>query len=189
MMSTWDDHTAHLEHYKLSFAVNRSRRYHAKMRAFFGACHDAVTASNSIIGGGAFFVLLGDPNDISFVKWLVFIVAVGSALDTAYRFTRRATLHSNLCRRYTELAAKIARLPPTDENLHRAEASLLRIEGDEPPQKRLVNLLAQNEEARARGITDPGQIVPLTRLQEWFGYILTFGMRRVEKWMADHSAF
>jgi hypothetical protein len=105
-------------------------------------------------------------------------------LDTAYRFTRKATLHSNLCRRYTELAAKIARLPPTEENLHRAESLLLRIEGDEPPQKPLINLLAQNEEARARGTTDADQIVPLTRLQERFGYIFTFGMHLVEKWMA-----
>lgn len=57
----------------------------------------------------------------------------------------------------------------------------LRIERDEPPVKRLVDLQARNDECRARNFA-PEREVPLSGWQRRFGYFFTFGMARLENW-------
>jgi hypothetical protein len=116
------------------------------------------------------FVLLAKGTEIA--KYLTAVVATSAALDSVFRFNRKARTHEALCRRFTELSSKIAGWEPNPANLKKARAERLKIEKDEPPVRRLVDLQAQNEEARSRGITDDN-LVPLSRLQRTFGYVFT----------------
>jgi hypothetical protein len=142
-------------------------------------------AATALTGTASFFVLLAQGTEIA--KYLTGIVAAASSLDSVFRFSRKARAHEALCRRFTDLSSKIAGWEPTPANLKKARADRLKIERDEPPVRRLVDLQAQNEEARSRGVSDD-QLVPLGPFQRSFlGYAFAFGMRRLEKWHAEHS--
>jgi hypothetical protein len=109
------------------------------------------------------------------------VVALASTLDVVFGFGKKENQHDQLCRRFTELAAMIAELTPTPENLRWARAERLRIEADEPTERRLVDLQAENEECRARGV-DEEDHYPFTSFQRWFGYVATFGIWRIKAW-------
>jgi hypothetical protein len=59
--------------YDVSFAVNRSRRYHAKMRAFYQACHDYTNAATAISGTSGFVAVMSSAPIAA--AWLTGIVA------------------------------------------------------------------------------------------------------------------
>lgn len=175
---TWDDDGFH----ELSFAVERSRRYHAKMQSFYQSFNDLVTSANALLSAGAFMALLGGKN-----AWIAQIatgvVAAISAVAAVYSPARKARMHGDLCRRFTDLSEKIAASSATEGNRRKFLAARLKIEKDEPPVKRLIDLQAYNEEARARGVA-ARQLIPLSRAQRWLGYLFTFGMQRLERWHA-----
>jgi hypothetical protein len=116
-------------------------------------------------------------------KYLTAVVAGSSALDAVFHYNRKARRHELLCRRFTDLSAKIAGWEPIPANLKKAKVERLKIERDEPPVKRLVDFQAYNEELRARGKPE-SVLIPLSKPQCWFGYIHTFGMRKIEAWKA-----
>jgi hypothetical protein len=171
---TWNDG----DFYDVSFAVNRSRRYHAKMRAFYQAWHDYTTAATAISGTSGFIAVISGAPIIA--AWLTGIVGIASTLDLVFGFDKKAALHDGLCRRFTELASKIEELDATSENLRRIRELRLEIEKDEPTERRLIDLLAQNEECRARGVS-PEKLLKISRMQRMFGYVFTFGLRNIEK--------
>ena len=108
-------------------------------------------------------------------------MATATTFDLVFAFSERADKQEHLRRCFTELAAQIVEWKPTPENLARAQAERLRIEAEDSGEKRLVDLQADNEEARARGVA-PEDLIPLSRPQRWFGYVATFGMKRLEDW-------
>lgn len=177
---SWEDG----ERYDLSFAVGKSRRYHAMMAGFYRGCHRFVVASSALTGTSAFVALLSGSPGIA--KWLTALVAVAATLDLVFAFSEQADKQDQLRRRFTELAARMVAQEPTAENVARASAERLRIEAEDAEEKRLVDLQAQNDEARARGVA-PGKLVPLSRPQRWFGYFATFGMKRLEAWAATQE--
>ena len=174
-MASWDDDG----YYDVCFAVEKSRRYHAKMREFYDWWHNLARVTTALTGTASFFVLLA--NGLGIAKWLTAFVAMAAAIDSVFRFERKARTQDGLYRRFTNLSARIAGWQPTPENLQKARAARLNIEADEPPVRRLVDLMAQNEECRARGVGDDG-MVPLSMWQRTFGYVFTFGLRRLEQW-------
>lgn len=178
-MNSWGDEP----YYLVSFGVNKSRRYHEKMSGFFQGLSDLVLSANALLGAGAFIVLIGGDKTL-LVKIFVGIVAAGSALDTVLGFSKKAKQHYDLCRRFTELAASMAEWEANESNLKKAEAERLRIEANEPPVKRLVDIQARNDELRARGYSSEN-FAPLSRMQRMFGYFITFGLRRLEEWKAS----
>ena len=119
-------------------------------------------------------------------KYLTAVVAAAAALDSVFRFNRKARTHETLCRRFTDLSSKIAGWEPTPANLRKARVERLRIERDEPPVRRLVDLQAYNEELRALGKPET-VLVPLTWWQRTVGYVFTPGMAKIEKWKADRE--
>lgn len=171
----WDDGDC----FKVAFAVGRSRRYHAKMHRFYEAMHDGVIAVNAVLGAGAFVALIGGKTG-SLATVLTGILAAASALDTTFGWSRKAKLHADLTRRFTDLAARMIEKPATSASYRWACAERIRIEKDEPPIRRLVDLQAQNEESRSLGV-DPAYQIQLTRRQRIFGYIFTFGMTRLQR--------
>ena len=177
-MSDWSEDG----YYDVCFSVEKCRRYHAKMQAYYDWCYNLTRAATALTGTASFFTLLAGGTDIA--KFLTAIVAAAASLDAVFRFNRKARLHEGLSRRFTELSAKIAGWEPVPQNLKKARAERLRIEKDEPPVRRLIDLQAQNEETRAREIPEE-HCVPLTGLQRVFGYVVTFDMRRLETWQTQ----
>lgn len=180
-MPTWDDDP----YYVIAFGVHKSRRYHMKMWSFFQRLSDLVLGLNAILGAGAFIALLGGKDGV-IVKVLIGTVAVGSALDNVLGFATKAKLHADLCRKFTELASKMAIWDATEENYRKAVSERIMIEKDEPPVHRLVDIDARNEELRSRG--NPAEdLIPLSWSQSIFGYVFTFGMKQQEAWYAGRA--
>ncbi|MGY3441127.1 hypothetical protein [Bradyrhizobium sp. USDA 4473] len=177
-MSDWSDDG----YYDICFSVERCRRYHSKMQAYYDWCYNLTRAATALTGTASFFALLAGGTEIA--KYLTSVVATAATLDQVFRFNRKARIHEALARRFTDLSSKIAGWEPIPQNLKKARSERLRIEKDEPPVRRLIDLQAQNEETRARGISEK-HCVPLSRFQRLFGYVGTFGMPRLEKWEAE----
>lgn len=174
-MPGWDDGA----YYDICFAIEKSRRYHTKMRDFYDWWHHLARVTTALTGTASFFVLLA--NGFGIAKWLTAFVAMAAAIDSVFRFEKKARRHDGLYRRFTALSARMASWRATQSNLTKARAGRLNIEVDEPPLRRLVDLMAQNEECRARGVGDE-DMIPLSRPQRIFGYVFTFGMQRLENW-------
>lgn len=175
---SWNDG----DYYYASFAVHKCRRYHARLRDFYRSAHNLILIANIVASSGAFVALLGS------LPWLATVlsglVAVASLCDYVFQTEKTSALHAELCRKFTGLAADIEGLEETPDNLRRVRAKRLKIEADEPSEKRLVDLWAQREEERARGVEE-ARLIPLSRLQRSFlGCMFTFGMRRLERWKA-----
>ncbi|MBB4259962.1 hypothetical protein [Bradyrhizobium sp. CIR3A] len=181
-MSDWSEGAYH----DLSFSVEKCRRYHALMQAHYDRCYNLIRVATALTGTSGFFSLVAGGTETA--KVLTGIVAAAATFDQVFRFNRKARSHEALARRFTDLSSKIAGWEPTPANLKKARAERIRIERDEPPVKRLIDLLAQNEEVRARGISDE-YCVPLSKWQRRFGYVWTFGMLRLERWETEQRKF
>ena len=173
---TWDDDP----YYLVSFGIHKSRRYHAKMSSVFQGLNDFVLSANAVAGAGAFISLLGGANTLV-AQVLIGFVAVASAVDKALGFSKKSKKHYDLCRRFTELASSVENWEATEVNLKKARSRRVGIESDEPPVKRLIDIVARNEELRSRGYAAEN-FAPVSRLQSILGYFATFGMRRLNKW-------
>lgn len=146
--------------------------------------HNTAVLATAVSSTSAFFLLLASqPFTATF---LTALVGVASILDLLFTFEKKAREHNDLRKRYTILAAEVVLRDATNPNLRWARSELLKIEGDEPAIRRLVDLQARNEEARARGCNEE-DLVPLTRAQRYLGYFATFGMKRIEQWKASRE--
>jgi hypothetical protein len=170
--------------YDLSFSVHKSRRYHEKLFAFYGAWRDWMKIVTVIAGSGAFFLLTADSKVAA--EFMTAFVALWAVLDIVIKPDKKAEKHSELLKGFTSLAAQIEEMPHTSEAYKQLAASRLRLEESEPPCKRLVDLQARNDECRARGFP-PDDLVPLSRWQRYLGYFATFGMARLEQWKAEQQ--
>jgi hypothetical protein len=115
------------------------------------------------------------------------IVALASLFDSIFKYETRARLHNDLCARFTRLAAELETLAATPENLAHVRAQRLLIEADEPSEKRLVELMASNDEARARGVPE-ARLHQLRWWQRNAGYLATFGLPRIAREKAAREA-
>lgn len=162
----------------LSFGVGKSRRYHEKLWAYYVTLRDWMKILTAVTGSAAFGLVVAN---WSYAGWFAAIVALLATLDVVMAPDKKADLHASLCRQFIDLARQIEEMPRTEEEYRRASAQRLAIEKNEPPVKRLVDLMAQNDESRARGCP-PDDQVPLNRWQRTLGYVFTFGMARLEDW-------
>lgn len=180
-MASWDDDG----YYDASFGVNKSRRYHAKLRDFYQAAYNYTVGFNAFASSGAFVAILGSQPILA--GSLSGIVALASLFESIFKYETRARRHGELCIRFTRLAAEIEPMAATPENLAKVRAERLLIEADEPEDKRLVELMASNEEARSRGVQEV-RLQPLSWWQCKLGYVFTFGIRRLEQSKAQREA-
>jgi hypothetical protein len=164
-------------YWDLFFAVHRSRRYHSKMLNFYQWACDLVLAANALLGTAAFVALVGGDTG-TFPKAATGIVAAASALESVLKWSKKAKLHSDLNQRFTDLAAKIELWEPNPANYRSASSERIKIETVEPPIRRLVDIMARNEELRAHGLKD--HVLRLTTMQICFGAAFTFGMKALE---------
>ncbi|QEE24498.1 hypothetical protein CS053_08285 [Rhodanobacter glycinis] len=133
----------------LLWGVQRSQRYHARRSAFFDRWNKA-TALVGILAGSAVMATLGAylPHWIAIAGALAIIIMSG--VDLVAGAAEMARRHDSLRRRYCELEALIAANPhPRDVQLAEWQAGRLRIESDEPPTYVALDILCDNELARA----------------------------------------
>jgi hypothetical protein len=109
-------------------------------------------------------------------------------VDVTLQFSKKASKHAELKQKFTELAQEILSREPTPDNLRWARTERVRIERDEPPVRRLVDLQAMNDEYRSRGMPED-HLIPLDRWQRLLAfYFPEFGMTRLERWRAERDA-
>lgn len=167
--------------YDLDFSVRKTRRYHEKLCSFYGVWRDWVKIVTIVSGSGLFFLLFAGAKHGA--EFLAAFVAVWAAVDYMVGPDKKAEKHRELCEQFIELARKIEIMPRTEEAYRSLAADRLELEKSEPPCKRLIDLQARNDECRARNFP-PEDIAPLTKPQRFFGYIVTYGMPRLEEWKA-----
>jgi hypothetical protein len=81
------------------------------------------------------------------------IAAVMTLLDVVVGFNQIARSHEHLYRRFSEIAARVARVAdPTEDQVREWRAERLTLEADEPPPIETLNVLCHNLEAEARGL-------------------------------------
>ena len=173
-MPSWDDDG----YYEAAFGIHKCRRYHAKLRDFYQAAYNYTVASNAFAASATFVAILGSLPILA--GFLSAIVATASLFESIFRYEHKARLHADLCTKFTKLAAKLELMEPTPENLAEVRAMRFTLECEEPAEKRLVELMAAREEARSRGVPE-AQLHRLSRSQCTFGYLFTFGIRRLER--------
>jgi hypothetical protein len=167
------------EYYDAAFGINKNRRYHALLSGYYQAVYNWTVGLNAFAGSGAFVAILARA-PIWASGTLSGVFAFAAVLESIFRYEHRARAHHDLCVRFTKLAAELERLSPTPENLKKVRARRIEIEADEPGVKRLVEIRAVNEEARARGVPE-AQLTRLSWMQWWLGPVFTFGLRRLEQ--------
>jgi hypothetical protein len=173
-MATWDDEG----YYDASFAVHKCRRYHAKLRDFYQAAYNYTVAANAFGASGAFVAVLGSQAVLAGI--LSGFVALASLFESIFKYEQRARQHHELCGRFTKLAAEMEKMDATPENLPDVRAKRLQIECLEPSEKRLVEMMAFNDEARSRGVPE-ARLHNLKFWQRRLGYVATFGLPRLAR--------
>ena len=140
------------ERYHLLWAVDRSARYHSRRQAFFERWHRVTAALGVFFGTSAAATALNGPMHI----WAVIpalIVAVASTFDLVVGTATMARTHAELRRRFLMLQVKIERSSeaPAQSEIQEWTSERLIIEADEPPIYVALDLLCENEVAKARG--------------------------------------
>ena len=180
-LATWDDD----DYFDADFSVQKSRRYHAKLRAFYLALSNGTKVASAVSATSAFAFLLSGKPEIA--TWLAAVIGIVSTFDLVLQFDAKGRLHDDLCKGFTALAAKIVVLPATEQSLQQVKVRRLELEQKEPTERRLVDLQARNEELRSRGAKED-VMVPLSWWQRGFGFVFTFDMTRLERWKAYREA-
>lgn len=141
--------------HELLFHVGRSVRYHDRRRAFFEALHRISSVFVVLLASSVFLDLLGSASERPWwITGIALMAAIFAAFDIIVGFSRFATLHHDLKRRFIQLEIEISTQDVTQQNLRSQQAECLRIEQDEPPVYRALDLLCHNELAHAKGYTD-----------------------------------
>jgi hypothetical protein len=141
------------ERWNLLWAAQRSARYHARRQAFFDRWRRVTLGFGVIFGSAAAVDLLkGGIHDIAI--FAAFIVAIMSAVDMVVGTADMAWQHRELRKRFLmlESAIRCSTDAPAETEIHRWLAERLAIESDEPPIYVGLDLLCENEMARAHAM-------------------------------------
>lgn len=134
----------------LLFDVRRSVRYHERRRNFYETWNLTTSALSLLFGSAAIYLVLKDHETLTVIAAAV--VAVASTVDLVVNTSRMAHLHSDLCRRFIELEkTMVLHANRTTDDYNRIWAARLDIEKDEPPIKRIVDIICHNELVFAGG--------------------------------------
>lgn len=146
-----------LKYQELQLNVYCSIRYHDRRRAFFEFMHRLSSMFMILLASLVLLDLIGRAAERP--AWLTVIAlmaAVLGALDIIVGFSSSAALHIDLRGRLLELEIVLLEMESITENsLQYVQTERLRIEQDEPPIYRALDVLCYNEIMRANGVTDP----------------------------------
>ena len=149
-MGTMDEELLDRQH-ALLFDINRSIRYHTRRRAFFERLDMLTNMASLIFGSAAVYGVL----EKDYATWALLSAALVTSLsgiNLVVSSSRRAREHFDFARRFGDLAIKLQCDSLTDDLLRSATAERLRIEAEEPPILRMLDVQCYIEEARAQGL-------------------------------------
>lgn len=147
--------------YGLLFAVRRSIRYHDRRRAYFDLLHRLSAGLTVLLASSVLFDATQSGESPWWMIALAFIAAPLAAWDIVIGYTAHANVHLDLKKRWIKLEAEILSGKDDEQTWNHHETERLRIESDEPPVYRALDLLCHNEVARAEGVTDPKEFEAL----------------------------
>ncbi len=135
------------------FGVRKSIRYHIKRRQFFERADRTIKLIVVLSGTGA-FITLSAKLGATYTMYATVIVAFFSAIDLIIRTSEKAILHHDIARRFTNLEKQMISIDEdniTNKDVARYISSRLGIEADEPPAKRILDIICHNELNKAMG--------------------------------------
>jgi hypothetical protein len=156
----------------LLFDLDKSIRYHQRRRAFFDRLHKgtmliAILSSTAIVADLA--------HTLPFWITLAFagLLAVTAAADLVVGYSRAASDHHELARRFVDLTVRARTADGTA--LMECEDERLRIERDEPPIFWALEADCYNEALRARdGLDKPGYLRVVPTWMAWLKNLIRF---------------
>lgn len=154
------------EKHKLLFDIRRSARYHDRRRAFFQRMHQITGVLTILLAGGVLFELAGIGETSLWLKLIGVVAAVFSSADIVVGYAASENLHSRLRQRFCDLEMAVV---TGNGTIHSYTADRLRIEQDEPPVYRALDLLCYNEQLVSDGYSraDEGDVGHFSDL-EWY---------------------
>lgn len=154
--------------YKTEFSLSRLIRYCGKRQIFFDGLHKFSLFVNSIAGSSAFVTIVaGIP---SVAAWLTALVAIISSVDNIVGFSEKARLYSQQRSRYYELYCDLLKISPKRFSEDSYREKKLRIDRDNPPILKVLDVISRNEEDIARGHPYEDTIY-ISRLRYFFPFI------------------
>lgn len=153
--------------YGLFFDVRRSVRYHDRRRAFFERMHQVTGALTVLLAGSVLFDIARPGDNPAWMLALAAIAAILSAFDMVAGYSAKANLHRDLKRRFgaLEIAVLAGNAELATWEAHQQER--LRIEQDEPPVYRALDLLCYNELLRADGFNRDANAAHFASVTGW----------------------
>lgn len=128
----------------LLFGVRRSVRYHERRRHFFDSWNRVTSAISVVFGSAAIATLLEGADKI----WTVaaaLAVTITSTVDLVVGTARQSWVHADLAKQFIDLEQEIVGSPATERNLIKYTSKRLEIEKEEPPVKRVLDIIAHND--------------------------------------------
>jgi hypothetical protein len=168
----------------LLFGVRRSIRYHIRRRKLFERL-DFLTKFLAVIGGSGTIISVSNPvPNKTLAVFFGSIVAFFAALDLVVGCSKAARAHHDLIRKFSALEQKIilASGDITESELNRLTTERLKIEEEEPPTMRILNVLCHNELVKARGL-DKKHLVNVAWPLVALAHISDFGADGLQKQM------
>lgn len=160
-------------HYEILSDIRRSVRYHDHRRRFYLDLRSAINFV-TIIAGSASVASAFAASGIQALQWMAgAFVAFLAAIDLVVGTVEKATLHTDLYRRFIRLEKRM--LTPesmNSESLTSIELEQLDIEMVEPPVYHALNRSCQNELLRSEG--RPELFLPLSWFHRTFRNFLHF---------------
>lgn len=137
--------------YGLLFAIRRSIRYHDRRRAFFDRLHRLTGVLTILLAGGVLFELAGTGSTAWWLQIIGVVAAVLASFDMVIGYAAYSVRHSNLRGCFVDLEVKIVAGDCEESTWTKYEQERLKIERDEPPIYRALDLLCHNEQCKAEG--------------------------------------
>lgn len=158
------------DQYGLLFDVRRSIRYHDRRRGFFERLHRLTSVLTILMAGSVLYDLGKTGDTASWLLGLSAIAALLAALDMVVGYSAWATRHQELKARFAALEIDMLSGNATPATWNEYRLQRLRIERDEPPVYRALDLLCHDELLVAEGHTrakSPDQFSDLGLWQRW----------------------
>ena len=173
----------HEQHYKLLVAARRSVRYHMHRQRFLDRISKWGSALTAIFGSATVMSLLADQGEGDRSQYVAAATAVFAALELVFGPARSARYHNELAREFIALeqeALRVGSTSVTAESLLGLQIRRLDIEAKEPPVYRVLDVLCNDEVAKAFGHPEEHRS-NVTWFQRLFKNIVDIRADRLEK--------
>jgi hypothetical protein len=160
------------------FHVKRSVRYHNTRRQFYEWLDRFSTGISLVFGSAAGAAALSSlPYGTSLAVFSGFFVAIVSAFTLVMSAVSSARVHHELSMRFLQLELEITAVPPantTPEHIRDWIHKRRRIDADEPPTMKAIDVMAHNELIRSGFSESQDALVHVKWYHRWFANWWTF---------------